>query len=345
MNKSPRSIAFYLALSAALFSAIFSFLTTYIIPESYWWEILSVFLITFFLMFLLIYFVFKKYIYQKIMVLYRTIYNLKITREKSPELEMNSDVFQKVDDDVKEWANEKIDEIRSLKEIENFRRDFIGNLAHELKTPLFNIQGYVLSLFEGALEDPNVSRKFLKKASNNIDRMTRIIDDLDTITQIESDMLELDIQTIDIVNCVKEVIEELDALAAKKSIAIRFNRRYDTPVMVRADEFRISQVVSNLIINSISYGRKNGETEVRFHDMEERILVEVSDNGRGIEKMHLPRLFERFYRVDRSRSRVDGGTGLGLAIVKHIIEAHKQTINVRSTPGVGSTFSFTLAKA
>lgn len=345
MNRSPLSIAIYLALAAAIVTSAISIIVSFIIPYPVLWEIVLAFVATFILMFILIYLVFKKYIYQKIMVLYRTIYNLKITKEKSPELDMNTDVFQKVDDDVQDWAKEKIDEIRSLKEIENFRRDFIGNLAHELKTPLFNIQGYVLSLYEGAMEDPNVRSKFLKKASNNVDRMTRIIDDLDTITKIESDTLELDVQNIDLAQCVRGVVEELENNADKMNISIRFNKRYESPIFVKADEFRIGQVVSNLIINSINYGRKGGETEVRFHDMEERILVEVADDGPGIEKEHLPRLFERFYRVDKSRNRQDGGTGLGLAIVKHIIEAHNQTINVRSTPGVGSTFSFTLAKA
>ena len=258
---------------------------------------------------------------------------------------MDEDVFSKVDEEVKDWAEDKIEEIRSLKEKDSFRREFIGNLAHELKTPLFSIQGYVLSLHEGASEDPVVSKKFIKSAAKNVEQMTRIIEDLDDISHFESNRLELKVENLDILKVVKDHFSDIEKFANKKGVRLSFNKNYESPIEVKADEFRIGQALTNLLNNSISYGKAGGKTVVRFHDMGERILVEVADDGPGIEEKHLPRLFERFYRVDASRSRNEGGTGLGLAIVKHIIEAHEQSINVRSTVGVGSTFSFTLAKA
>jgi two-component system phosphate regulon sensor histidine kinase PhoR len=236
-------------------------------------------------------------------------------------------------------------EIEDLREKENFRKEFVGNLAHELKTPIFSIQGYILTLLEGALEDPNFNRKFLMKAAKSVDRMTMLVEDLDTITQFESGSLKLDKEKIDVVELTKEVIEQREEEAEQKNIDISFNKNYDKPIYADADSFRVSQVLINLITNSINYGKIGGKTTVRFFDMDERILIEVEDNGPGIGKEHIPRLFERFYRVDKSRSRHQGGTGLGLAICKHIIEGHEQSMNVRSEVGKGSVFSFTLAKA
>lgn len=341
---SPRQIALFLAFILALVGVVISLLLFYFNDGS---ELLSIIIsgvLLFWVFFFIIYSVFKKFIHKRINILYRTIHNLKLSSASNIDLEMSEDVFSKVDSDVKGWAAEKIGEIRTLKEQDNFRKEFIGNLAHELKTPLFNIQGYVLSLHEGASEDPVISKKFIKKAAKNVERMTRIIEDLDDISHFESNRLELKIENLDILKVAKDHFSDIEEFAKKKSVTLSFNKNYEGPIEVKADEFRIGQVITNLLNNSISYGKEGGSTVVRFHDMGERILVEVADDGPGIEEKHLPRLFERFYRVDASRSRNEGGTGLGLAIVKHIIEAHGQSINVRSTVGVGSTFSFTLAK-
>jgi len=293
---------------------------------------------------LVIYKSLQRFIYAKIKLIFRNMHSLKVGRSAF-RLDMSKDVLGDVNKEVVDWAEDRMAEIEDLREKENFRKEFVGNVAHELKTPIFSIQGYILTLLEGALEDPNFNRKFLMKAAKSVDRMTMLVEDLDTITQFESGSLKLDIEKIDIVELVKEVIEQREEEAKQKEIALRFNKAYDKPIYVEADSFRVSQVLINLITNSINYGKIEGKTTVRFFDMDERILVEVEDNGPGIDKEHIPRLFERFYRVDKSRSRHQGGTGLGLAICKHIIEGHEQSLNVRSEVGKGSVFSFTLAKA
>jgi len=246
--------------------------------------------------------------------------------------------------DVEQWAEENEKELEQLQLKEAFSREFIGNVSHELKTPIFNIQGYVLTLLEGGLEDDNINRKYLQRAEKSIDRMIHLVDDLDTITQIESKQLNLNSQKENLIEMAQDVLESLENAANEKGIELTYNKSYDQPIHVVCDKKRIIQVLTNLIVNSIKYGKDNGVTEIRFFDMDNNILVEISDNGLGIDSVHLPRLFERFYRVEESRSRDKGGTGLGLAIVKHIIDAHQQTINVRSTLNIGSTFSFTLAK-
>lgn len=259
---------------------------------------------------------------------------------------MDEDVISKVNAEVMLWAEDKIKEISTLKEQDNFRRDFIGNLAHELKTPIFNIQGYILTLLEGALEDPENNRKFLMKAAKNVDRITALLEDLDTISRIEGGIYQLKESKFDLVELASDVIESLDNRARKGKIILRLKNPKEKAIYVAGDRPKIEQVLFNLMANSINYGKEEGgETRVRFYDMEDTVLVEVADNGIGIDEEHLPRIFERFYRVDKSRSRHVGGSGLGLAIVKHIIDAHDQTINVRSSVGVGTTFSFTLKKA
>jgi two-component system phosphate regulon sensor histidine kinase PhoR len=214
-----------------------------------------------------------------------------------------------------------------------------------LKTPLFNIQGYIHTLLDGALEDPEVNRNYLERASRSVERLCLIVDDLEAISKLESGELILDQRTFDIHELVKEVFESSEIRAVELHIKMEFKEGSDRQFFVYADKERIRQVVSNLVINSIKYGRKNGTTSVGFYDMDENILIEITDNGIGIDPSHLPRIFERFYRIDKSRSREQGGTGLGLSIVKHIIEAHKQTINVRSNYGIGTTFAFTLKKS
>ena len=287
----------------------------------------------------------ERFIYQKVRIIYKNIHRFKSTKERAKDLRMNEDVMEKVQQDVMDWAQERVQEISQLKEQENFRKEFIGNLAHELKTPVFNIQGYILTLLEGAREDPDHNRKFLIKAAKNVDRMAGLIDDLDVITKIEGGSLELELRQFNLTSLVVDVMDQLEQRAKRAGIEVEFVDENRRNVEVIGDAPKIEQVVTNLISNSLRYGKEGGKTEVRFYDMDEQMLVEVADDGIGMSEEHLPRIFERFYRVDKSRSRNAGGSGLGLSIVKHIIEAHGQTISVRSTQGKGSTFAFTLQKA
>lgn len=309
------------------------------------WLALAAGLLTFGIAFLTGSWAVEKFIYQKVKIIYKTIHRLKGSTGKARGVSMNEDVIGKVNTEVALWAEDRIKEISVLREQDNFRRDFIGNLAHELKTPIFNIQGYILTLLEGALEDPENNRKFLFKAAKNVDRITALLEDLDTINRIEGGLYKLNISRFDLIELTTDVIESLDTRAKKGNIALRIKHPKEKALYVRGDRPKIEQVLFNIIANSINYGNENGETKLRFYDMEDTILVEVADNGIGIAEVHLPRIFERFYRVDKSRARHQGGSGLGLAIVKHIIDVHDQTINVRSTSGVGTTFSFTLEKA
>lgn len=287
----------------------------------------------------------ERFIYQKVRIIYKNIHRFKSTKERAKDLRMNEDVMEKVQQDVMDWAQERVQEISQLKEQENFRKEFIGNLAHELKTPVFNIQGYILTLLEGALEDPDHNRKFLIKAAKNVDRMAGLIDDLDVITKIEGGSLELELRKFNLTALVVDVMDQLEQKANRAGIEVEFVDENRRNLEVIGDTPKIEQVVTNLISNSLRYGKEGGKTQVRFYDMDEQMLVEVADDGIGMSEEHLPRIFERFYRVDKSRSRNAGGSGLGLSIVKHIIEAHGQTISVRSTQGKGSTFAFTLQKA
>jgi two-component system phosphate regulon sensor histidine kinase PhoR len=234
----------------------------------------------------------------------------------------------------------------TIKKLESYRRDYIGNVYHELKTPIFNIQGYVLTLLDGGLEDPSINREYLLRAEKSINRLIEIIEDLESISRLESDVVTLNLGKFNIFTLVKDVIELLVVKAKKRKNRIFFDDMNDTQVFVYADREKIHQVLSNLIDNAVKYGKqKDGETRISFLDMGENILVEITDNGIGVERKYIHRLFERFYRTDEGRSHDPNGTGLGLSIVKHIIEAHNQSINIRSTLGEGTTITFTLKKA
>lgn len=293
--------------------------------------------------FLTFYFFIKTFLTQKLRILYRSIRKGKFGNSQLDEVDMRVDVIEKVANETKLWSDERNDEISRLKEQEQFRKEFIGNIAHELKTPVFSIQGYILTLLEGGLEDKNVNRAFLERASKATERMTHILDDLDQLTRMEVNEVPLDMTVFDIKELVRDVFDELEIKAKKKRIKLKFSKDFDV-IKVKADRNKIGQVLTNIIGNSIAYGNEGGETVVRFYILDNIITIEISDNGPGIGEEHLPRLFERFYRVEKSRNRNEGGSGLGLAIAKIIIEAHGQTINVRSTPGVGSTFTFSLDK-
>lgn len=288
----------------------------------------------------------RNYIYRKIKLIYKTIHQQKLApQEKNKSVDIHANIFEDVEKEVTAWAENQQQEIDKFKSWAEYRRKFVGDISHELKTPLFNIQGFIHSLLDGGLEDPEVNRVFLDKAAKNLDRLSTIVDDLEAISRLESGELILDMQSFDIKELTLEVFEDLEFKAKEKNITLEFKEGAALPYKVRADRESIRQVLVNLVNNSIKYGNPNGRTKVGFYDMDKHILIEVADNGIGIPKKHINHVFDRFYRVDKSRSRSQGGSGLGLSIVKHIIEAHHQTINVRATPNLGSTFGFTLEKA
>ncbi|MFO8022731.1 MAG: ATP-binding protein [Perlabentimonas sp.] len=290
-------------------------------------------------------FLIRQFIFHKINPIYKTIHNLNVTERELKSQLHKKDIIGEVNQEVLSWANKKSKEIDKLRELENYRKEFLGNVSHELKTPIFNIQGYILTLLDGALDDPTINKKYLERTEKSINRLISIVEDLESISKLESKVLKLNLEKVNIVQLVNEVFEAQEVRVQERNIKLKFDRNYEKPIWVLADKKRIYQALTNLIVNSINYGRDNGVTKVSFMDMNENILVEVNDNGIGIPKEDIPRVFERFYRVDKSRSREQGGTGLGLAIVKHIVEAHNQSINVRSSLNEGTSFVFTLKKA
>lgn len=291
------------------------------------------------------------FIWNKIKIIYKNIFNLKAPKGPDGKSRRKSilhekDIIEKVNEQVLEWSDDYGKEIEQLKHLETYRREFIGNVSHELKTPIFNIQGYILTLLDGGIDDPEINKEYLKRSEKSIDRMISIVNDLDAITKLESGTLKLSFKEFDVVELVKEVFEFLDIKATERNISLYIGTKSDKPIKVIADRDKIKQVLINLIDNSLKYGGKDdGKTKVSFFDMDEHLLVEVTDNGPGIPQEELPRIFERFYRSEMARHTRQGGSGLGLSIVKHILEAHNQTINVRSTVGIGTTFAFTIKKA
>ncbi len=283
-------------------------------------------------------------------VFYRQFIDVKKLLSENPFSEVYSiytnsfNPFVSIKKAIKKNNDKSNAELEKLNTLEQYRREYIGNVSHELKTPIFNIQGYVEALLDGGLEDKNVNRNFLEKADKNVDRMINIVEDLQTISRFEARELGLQKEPFGIYQLIEDVVETEKETAAKSHIS--FELFGGKEIMVYADKFRIRQVLTNLLVNSIKYSKPiGGETSIRIYDLENSIKVEISDNGIGIDQRHLARIFERFYRVDSSRSREKGGSGLGLAIVKHIIEAHGETIEVLSTPGVGTVFSFSLSKS
>lgn len=287
----------------------------------------------------------ERFINARIRLLFRMVHDLKTNKGSStPVVDMNTDVLGQVQATVEDWAKEKRAEITELREREQFRREFIGNLSHELKTPIFNIQGYVLTLLDGGLEDPKVNRDFLERAARSTDRLSKIVEDMDMIAKLESGVMEMTMERADLHDLVNEELKDAEQQATAKGIMLK--NAIDGPLMVECDPSRIAQVFMNLLNNAIYYGRPGGSVTVNAYHVETgQVAVEVADNGIGIAAEHLPRLFERFYRVGKSRARNEGGSGLGLAIVKHIIDAHGQSIAVRSTEGQGTVFTFTLKGA
>lgn len=343
---SLRVLAFYAALIVGLVTFLVAAITEYIISERVEWiPLLAGGVLSMALTWALFLWFTKRFISNRIRALYKTIYNVKLPDNEELNMPGSGDaLINKIQAEVTEWAKNRSSEIEDLRKLEIYRKEFLGNVSHELKTPIFNIQGYVSTLIEGGIEDPEINKKYLERTEKSVERMITIIQDLESISRIESGEMALDLENFDLGNLAQDIVESQEMKASKRGIRLRMRENLNV-IRVQADKDRIRQVLTNLVVNSIKYGKDNGETEIRLFDMEDHVLVEVSDNGIGIGKEHLPRLFERFYRVDKGRSREQGGTGLGLAIVKHILEAHGQTINVRSSEGVGSTFSFTLRKA
>ena len=291
--------------------------------------------------FLIVYIYLEFYVFKRIKNLYRDL----IPENNKEENSLVSTSMDQLIDDLKRFSKESQTEMKSMQEKENFRRDFIGNLAHELKTPLFTSQSYILTLVDGALEDKKVNLKYLKIAEKAIERLIFIVKDLDLITKLESEGLKLEKSKFNIISLINNVFEMLDLQASKKKITLALGSK-NIKVNVNGDQEKIHQVLTNLIENSVKYGRESGTTEVSVENIvENKVIVRITDNGNGIQKVHLKRLFERFFRIENSGSRSTGGSGLGLAIVKHIIDAHNEKIYVESDYGVGSEFSFTLEKS
>lgn len=297
-----------------------------------------------FVFFLFSFWVIKYYterlIYQQIKKIYKDVQGLEDAKIDQSPVTMDLNVLTQ---EVERFTENRQLELTTLKDREAYRREFMGNVAHELKTPLFTVQGYVLTLLDGAMKDKSVRKKYLQRANKAVERLIYIVKDLDMITKIEMGGLTLDQESFNIIELVQNAFDLLEMKAEKKEISLVFDRDYQDSIMVNADRERIQQVLTNLVDNSIKYGKQSGTTEVAINQLsEDRCLVRITDNGEGIEQEHMGRLFERFYRVDKSGSRAVGGSGLGLAIVKHLIEAHGEKIYVESQFGVGSEFSFTL---
>ena len=337
---SPQQLSLLTAtiLSIPISLAIFVF-------EPVWWIAPLSFTIIFAGSYFLILFTLQTFIYRKIKLIYKLIYQTKATKKE--EFYYKNILPQKgideVREDVEAWAEQRKKEIETLQQNETFRKEFLQNLSHELKTPIFAIQGYVHTLLNGALHNNEVNEKFLASASRNIDRLVNLLDDLDEITRLEIGEMQLNHQPFIVQDLIKEVFDSLQLQAEEKNIICLIKKGCEFPLSVVADKEKIRQVFLNFTENGIKYGKENGCIEASFYNVDGKsVLIEISDNGYGIAEEHLSRIFERFYRTDLARSRKVGGSGLGLAICKHIVEAHLQTIHVRSKVDVGTSFGFTL---
>lgn len=346
MQENHLKKSYKFALKTALYLTLFTtvlvsvFLYFYQIVS---WKLLLYPLICFPFCFLIVQYRVERFIYKRVKRIYDDLTLLESTSLRQQPITTDMGTLTK---EIDKYAKNKKFEIETLKIREEYRKEFIGNVSHELKTPLFTVQGYILTLLEGGIEDEKIRKKYLTRASKGVERLTYIIKDLDMITKLEVGDLSLEKESFDIVKLVQNVFDLLEMKAAKKHITLTFDIDYPQPIMVYADKQRIQQVLTNLIVNSIKYGREKGTTEVSIENLiKNKAIIRVTDNGEGIAKANLQRLFERFYRVDKSGSRKEGGSGLGLSIVKHIIEAHEEKIYIESQLGVGSEFSFTLEKS
>lgn len=293
--------------------------------------------------FILIQYRVETFIYKRVKKIYDDVSLLENTSFRNQPITTDMATLTK---EVQKFARDKKLEIETLKIREEYRREFLGNVSHELKTPLFTVQGYLLTLLDGAMDDKNIRKKYLQRAEKGVERLIYIVKDLDMITKLETGDINLDVTKFNIIEVIQNVFDLLEMRASKKHITLTFDTKYAKPIWIIGDQEKVQQVVTNLVVNSIKYGKEGGTTEVSIEDLvNNKVIIRVTDNGEGIEKQHIPRLFERFYRVDKSGARSEGGSGLGLAIVKHIIEGHNEKIYIESQFGVGSEFSFTMEKA
>lgn len=342
LKKSYR-FAFHTALYITLFLTLILSVFLYVSNNLHIWWILLFAISSYLFAFFVIQYRIEHFIYRRVKKIYD---DLTLLESSSFSKKGITTDMATLTQEIDKYARDKKLEIETLKVREEYRKEFLGNVSHELKTPLFTVQGYIETLMDGAVNDENVRGKYLKQANKGVERLIYIIKDLDMITKLEAGDLNLKLETFDVVEVVRNVFELLEMKASKKKITLTFDMEYDKPIMVVADKDRIQQVITNLVVNSIKYGHQKGTTEVSVENLiKNKVIVRVTDNGEGIAKENIPRLFERFYRIDKSRSRKEGGSGLGLSIVKHIIEAHNEKIYVESELGVGSEFSFTLEKA
>ena len=300
-------------------------------------------LVLFIISFTIIQYRAEHFIYRRLKKIYEDVSILDVNDLRRESVTTDIDKLSKR---MQTYVEGKGLEIKSLTERDSFRRDFLGNVAHELKTPLFTVQGYILTLLEGAMDDKNIRLKYLERANKGVERLVAVTKDLDMIAKLETDGLKLNMEVFNVLEIIQNVFDLVEMKAKKRNIILKFDRIYDFPVFVVGDIEKIEQVLINLLVNSVKYGKPNGTTIVAVDDYNsKKFLIRVIDNGEGIKPLHVPRLFERFYRADQSRSREQGGSGLGLSIVKHIVEAHNQTIFLKSVFSKGSEFSFTMEKA
>uniref|UniRef100_UPI00404939F5 sensor histidine kinase n=1 Tax=Flavobacterium sp. TaxID=239 RepID=UPI00404939F5 len=345
MSKSFKK-TYKFAVKSALYITLFSFglLTLlYYFFQNINWILITIFVLVFFLFsFLVIQYRVEHFIYRRVKKIYDDVSLLESSTLRNQPITTDMATLTR---EVQKFATDKKLEIETLKVREEYRREFLGNISHELKTPLFTVQGYLSTLLDGAMEDKNIRKKYLQRAEKGVERLIYIVKDLDMITKLEIGDLNLDLTDFDIVEVAQNVFELLEMRANRKNITLTFDMKYKS-ILVHGDKDKIQQVLTNLVMNSIKYGKSDGTTEISIENLiKNKVIIRVTDNGEGIQKQNIPRLFERFFRVDKSGSRTEGGSGLGLAIVKHIIEGHNEKIYVESEFGVGSEFSFTLEKA
>jgi len=343
MLLSPRWISFLIAVLITFITVAFlSF-----VPDVSQPMLFVVGISAFISSFLLIYYIIDLLVFQEVNSIYLSLRKLKIKDFDIPRKSLIKSVnpLKKLNREISNYVSKKEEEIDTLRRMETFRREFIADVSHDLKTPIFAAQGFIHTLLDGAIEDPEVSHKFLHKAARSLDGLEMLVKDILILTQVESGDIRMQIEKVNIVEVIRDIFDQLEDKAGKRHIALVLKPKAIKSMKVRADRTRISQVLTNLITNGIIYGKNEGKVTVELSLESRKVRIRVSDNGIGIAPEHLPRIFERFYRVDKSRSRAVGGTGLGLAIVKHILNAHNTSIDVTSKPDHGTTFSFTLPQA
>ena len=340
--KKTYKFAFFTSISITIILSLINGVYFFVIDSFYIWFYISEVIIVFLTSFFIIQYRVENFIYKRMKKIYDDVTLLDVSTLGRQKITTD---MKTLTQEVELFTKNKKLEIEAFKIRENYRREFIGNVSHELKTPLFTVQGYIETLLDGAIKDKKIREKYLGRANKGVERLIYIVKDLDMITKLEVGELNLEKETFDIVELIKNVYELLEMKASTNNITLAFDKRYHQPIFVNADRERIQQVISNLIVNSIKYGRNQGTTEISVENLiMNKVLIRVTDNGEGINNEEIPRLFERFYRVDKTGSREQGGSGLGLSIVKHILDAHNEKIYVESQIGVGSEFSFTLEK-